>query len=52
MNSLAFLPSGKLKQHFDTLILCTSKTKRKEVGNKKREIGCREKETSIYQDDN
>ena len=36
MNSLAFLPSGKLKQHFATLILYVSFTKRKEVGNKKR----------------
>ena len=36
MNSLAFLPSGKLKQHFATLILYVSFSKRKEVGLKKK----------------
>jgi len=39
MNSLAFLPSGKLKQHFATLILYVSFTKRKEVGKEKKEMG-------------
>ena len=39
MNSLAFLPSGNLKQHFATLILYVSSTKRMEEGVKKRESG-------------
>jgi len=54
MNSLAFLPSGKLKQHFATLILYVYFTKRKEVGKykKKAEIGSWEIGNSIYQYDN
>ncbi len=36
MNSLAFLPSGKFNQHFDTLILYASFSKIKEVREEKK----------------
>ena len=36
MNSLAYLTSGKFNQHFDTLILYASFSKRKEVGKEKK----------------